>query len=167
MNGKIILVAAMDRNRVIGNGNDIPWRGKLPADMAHFRKVTDGHTVVMGRKTWESLPPKFRPLPGRTNIVLSRDPTFVAEGAQTTRTVEGVLAFARNLPLVVIGGAEIYRQFLPAADVLEITLVDAEFDGDAYFPEYDIEKWRVDYAQRHDADEKNKYSYTFVTFVRK
>ncbi len=167
MKPEIILIAAMGHNNVIGIGGDIPWRGKLPADMAHFQKLTMGEIVLMGRKTWESIPEKFRPLLGRTNIVLTRDQKYLATGAITVRDGLPALARAGNKLVFIIGGEEIYKQFLPLADRLEITIVDTVSAGDAYFPSFNESEWGVIHEEAHGPDEKNLFSYTFRTLVRK
>ncbi|GAA4392423.1 dihydrofolate reductase [Tsukamurella soli] len=131
------LVWAQAENGVIGAGGAIPWR--IPEDAKHFRGVTVGHPVVMGRRTWDSLPDRFRPLPGRTNIVVTRDRSWAADGAVPAASVDA--AVREGVPaggdLWVIGGGEIYRAALPLADVLEVTEVAGEYDGDAYAPAID------------------------------
>jgi dihydrofolate reductase len=130
------LIWAQSRNGVIGRDGELPWR--IPEDMAHFRALTDGATVVMGRRTWESLPPKFRPLPGRQNVVLSRDRGYDAPGAQVVATLAPALALA-NGECWVIGGAAVYREALAHADRLVITDVDGDYDGDVKAPEIGAE----------------------------
>jgi len=164
----LALIWAMARNRVIGRNNTLPWR--LPADLRHFRIITTGHPVVMGRKTFESL---GRPLPGRTNIVLTRDPAYSPKDCLVAHTIDEALALAArhvtaNAPLFfVIGGEDLYRQTLPIADRLYITLVDAEIDGDAFFPDIPLADWEETERETHAADDKNPYSYTFLTLQRK
>ena len=134
------LIWAQARGAVIGAGGGIPWR--LPEDLAHFREVTRGSVVVMGRRTWDSLPPRFRPLPGRENVVVTRDEDWIAEGAVVAHSLEDALApdgDPRQGDVWVIGGGEIYRQALPLADRLEITEVDLEVDGDTVAPALDDE----------------------------
>lgn len=155
----IALVAAMGRNRVIGKDGAMPWH--LPAELKHFRRVTRGQVVVMGRKTYESI---GGPLKGRTNIVLTHDPGFEAPGCEVAHSVEALVADER--PLYVIGGAQLYRQFLPHADVLHLTRIDADFDGDTFFPEIDPDEWRVVAAEPHPRDEKNAYGFTIETYQR-
>lgn len=140
---KIVLVVAMARNRAIGIDGGLPWR--LPGDLAFFKRVTMGKPLVMGRKTWESLPRK--PLPGRPNLVVTRAVGYSADGAEVHDTVEGALSRARILArdageVCVIGGAEIYRQTLPYADRLYLTEVDAEPEADTYFPDIAPAEWR-------------------------
>lgn len=139
---EIVLVAAVAKNRVIGRDNQLIWN--IPEDMAHFKALTHGHTVLMGRKTWESLPPRFRPLPGRRNIVVSRQAGYVADGAETAGSLEA--GFALQAPgekVFVIGGAEIYEQALPFATQMELTEVDLEPEGDAWFPAFAASQWQI------------------------
>ena len=137
---EVVIVAAVARNRVIGKDNRLLWN--IPEDMAHFKTLTAGHTVVMGRKTWESLPPRFRPLPGRRNIVITRQADYAALGAEVAYSLENALKLASTAATVfVIGGEQIYRQALAIADRLEITEVDREPDGDAWFPQIAAVDW--------------------------
>jgi len=137
---EIVIIAAVARNRVIGKDNRLLWN--IPEDMAHFKALTAGHTVVMGRKTWESLPPRFRPLPGRRNIVISRQPDYAAPGAEIAGSLENALKLASTAASVfVIGGEQIYTQAMAVADRLEITEVDQEPEGDAWFPEIAAVDW--------------------------
>ncbi|WP_265946647.1 dihydrofolate reductase [Dechloromonas sp. A34] len=138
----IVLIAAVAKNRVIGRDNQLIWN--IPEDMAHFKALTQGHTVLMGRKTWESLPPRFRPLPGRRNIVISRQTGYVAAGAETAGSLEAGLALlASGEKVFVIGGAEIYSQALPFATQMELTEVDLEPEGDAWFPAFAASEWQI------------------------
>ncbi len=137
---EIILIAAVARNRVIGKDNRLLWN--IPEDMAHFKTLTRGHAVLMGRKTWESLPERFRPLPGRRNIVVTRNAGYVAPGAEIAGSLEEGIALAGDVAqLFVIGGADIYAQAMPLADRLEITEVDLAPEGDAWFPEIAPAVW--------------------------
>ncbi|MBP6667026.1 MAG: dihydrofolate reductase [Ottowia sp.] len=130
---KIGLIWAQARNRVIGKNGVMPWH--LPEDLAHFKRVTLNHPVIMGRKTWDSIPPKFRPLPGRTNIVVTRQADWHEKGAQCASSLREALQQCENSNQVwVIGGAQIYAQALPLADELVVTEIDAAFDGDAHAP---------------------------------
>jgi dihydrofolate reductase len=158
---RITLIAAVAKNRVIGRDNKLPWR--LPADLAFFKKTTMGHPVVMGRKTFESI---GKPLPGRTNIVLTRQPDYEAAGCVVVRSIEEVLERFGDADLFVIGGREIYELFLPYAHRLLITMLDHEFEGDAFFPEIDPAVWKETARVPGVTDEKNPYSYSFVTFER-
>ena len=131
---EIVLIAAVASNRVIGRDNRLLWN--IPEDMAHFKALTAGHTVVMGRKTWESLPPRFRPLPGRRNIVVSRQAGYTVPGAEVADSLENALKMASTAASIfVIGGEQIYTQAMAVADRLDITEVNQEPEGDAWFPE--------------------------------
>lgn len=136
---RIALIAAIGaRTRAIGHGNSLLWH--LPEDLKLFKTLTSGHPVVMGRKTWESLPERFRPLPGRTNIVVTRDGAYDAPGAEVAASLEDALARAKRAPsgeeTFIIGGGQLYASALPFADRLYLTLVDDDTDGDTFFPEY-------------------------------
>ena len=156
---QIGLIYARARNGVIGKDNTIPWR--LPEDMKHLKETTMGCPVVMGRKTWDSLPPKFRPLPGRRNVVVTRQADWAAEGAERASSVEDALALCRGSDLVwIIGGSEIYRQALPFAHVAEITVIDADFEGQAYAPELGPE-W-VETAREHHVS-TNGLEFSFIS----
>jgi dihydrofolate reductase len=157
---KLTLVAAVARNGVIGKDNRLPWH--LPEDLAHFKALTTGNAVIMGRKTWESLPPKFRPLPQRLNIVVSRDPAYRADGATTVTSLAAAVAEADDKPAFVIGGAEIYEQSLALADCLELTEVELDCEGDAFFPAFDRQRWRETARERHRS--ASGVDYAFVTY---
>jgi dihydrofolate reductase len=155
---EIVIIVAVARNRVIGKDNTLIWH--IPEDMAHFKALTAGQTVIMGRKTWESLPPRFRPLPGRRNIVISRQADYAAVGAELADSLEGALKLAADAATVfIIGGEQIYRQALPLADRLEITEVDLEPEGDAWFPEIPAVDWQIEAKIPGDG-------YAFVTYRR-
>lgn len=159
----IVIVAAVAKNGVIGKGNAIPWR--LPEDIARFKALTMGHPVVMGRKTWESLPARFRPLPGRRNIVVTRKPDYRAPGADIAHSLdEAIKLGAGDTALFIIGGAELYAQALALAQRLELTEIDAEIDGDAYFPTFDRTQWRV--VKRLPGLSASGLGYAFVTYER-
>ncbi|MCG6937242.1 MAG: type 3 dihydrofolate reductase [Gammaproteobacteria bacterium] len=159
----ISLIAAMDRNRLIGNNNQLPWH--LPADFAHFKAVTMGKPIVMGRKTFESI---GKPLPGRTNIVLSRNPESCFEGAVCVSNFDEAMAVVPDAEeIMIIGGSTIYEMLMPRADRMYITYVDAEFDGDAWFPAIDKSQWREKESLIRAADDKNLYNCRFVTLERK
>ena len=156
---EVVVIAAAARNRVIGCENRLIWN--IPEDMAHFKALTSGHTVVMGRKTWESLPPRFRPLPNRRNIVISRQADYAAPGAEVADSLENALKLASTATLVfIIGGEQIYRQAMALADRLEITEVDLEPEGDAWFPEIAA----VDWEQTGKTDGAG---FAFVTYRRR
>ena len=157
------LIAAVARNRAIGKNNQLLWH--LPEDMKHFRETTRGKPVVMGRKTWESLPEKFRPLPGRQNIVVSRDPAYKAHGADLAGSLEGALALAGGAEEVfVIGGEQLYRAALPFADRLYLTEVELEPEADAFFPELHPAVWQE--VERRASGESMP-ACTFVVYVRR
>ncbi|MFH1657751.1 MAG: dihydrofolate reductase [Pseudomonadota bacterium] len=138
---EVVVIAAVAKNRVIGKDNQLIWN--IPEDMAHFKALTAGHTVIMGRKTWESLPPRFRPLPGRRNIVISRQTDYAAPGAELADSLENALKLASTADTVfIIGGEQIYAQAMALADRLEITEVDLEPEGDAWFPEISTVNWK-------------------------
>lgn len=158
----ISLIWAMDRRRLIGRNNGMPWR--LPAEQAYFRTVTSGHAILMGRKTYDSLSKK--PLPKRHNIVLTRERGFTAEGCTVVHTVEEALRIAERETVFVIGGSEVYALFLPVADRLYITEIDHEFEGDTYFPEFDLAEWRLVSREPGLTDEKNPYRYEFLVYER-
>ena len=137
---EIVIIAAVAKNRVIGKDNQLLWN--IPEDMAHFKALTAGHTVIMGRKTWESLPPRFRPLPRRRNIVITPQSDFAAPGAETGHSPEAANTLEKSDKTVfIIGGAEIYAQAMTLADRLEITEVDLDLEGDSWFPEIVAVDW--------------------------
>lgn len=153
---EIVIIAAVAKNRVIGKDNTLIWN--IPEDMAHFKALTSGQTVIMGRKTWESLPPRFRPLPGRRNIVISRQADFAAPGAELAGSLEAALQLAAQAETAfIIGGEQIYRQAMDVADRLEITEVDLEPEGDAWFPAIDPNRWRVDQKAEYPGFAFNTY----------
>lgn len=165
MNDKpeLILIAAVARNRVIGRNNRLPWR--LKADLAHFKSVTNGHPLVMGRKTWESL---GRPLPGRRNLVVSRIPGYQASGAEVfTSPEEAIRAAAPADKVFVIGGEQLYAQLLADADRLLLTEVWADVDGDTYLPTIDQRLFEEVRREPHGADANNEFDYDFVEYVRR
>lgn len=158
---KIGLIAALAENRVIGNNGSIPWR--IPDDMRHFKELTTGNPIIMGRKTYDSLPRK--PLPGRTNIVLSRDPAYISDGIAVCRTIEEALVIAgdshsKDKIAYVIGGGAIYSAFLPKANIMELTRVRGTYQGDAFFPEINLDEWDV-------ARVIPREGYQFETYERK
>ncbi|ENC6435368.1 type 3 dihydrofolate reductase [Aeromonas veronii] len=161
---KISMIAAMAHDRVIGKDNQMPWH--LPADLAHFKRVTLGKPVLMGRKTFESI---GRPLPGRRNLVISRNPDYQAEGIEVVGSVEAALALLAGSSveeLMVIGGGHLYAEMLPSADCLYLTRIDLAVEGDTRFPAFDDGQWqRVD-CESHPADEKNPHPYSFEIWQR-
>jgi dihydrofolate reductase len=161
---RVSIIAAQAENGIIGRAGQLPWR--LKADLQRFKKLTMGHTVIMGRKTWESI---GRPLPGRRMIVVSRQLGYQAEGVEVVTNLDDALALAQAAgeeEAFVIGGAEIYRLALPKAERLYITLVLAEVAGDTTFPEVDWETWARIESESHDADSDNEYPTLFYTFER-
>jgi dihydrofolate reductase len=158
----LTLIAAVARNGVIGKDNRLPWH--LPEDLGHFKALTTGHAVIMGRKTWDSLPPKFRPLPQRLNIVVTRDAAFRADGAVVVHSLPAAVDAAGNNQAFVIGGAEIYALALPLADRIEFTEVDIDCEGDACFPAFDRSVWHEIARERHKS--ANGLDYAFVTHQR-
>ncbi len=163
MNG-LTLIAAVAKNGVIGNSNALPWH--LPEDLRHFKALTLGQTVIMGRKTWESLPPRFRPLPGRLNIVVTRNSSYQAVGATVVNSLDEAAnkVGAGGTASFVIGGAELYVQALPLAQRLELTEIDAAFPGDAFFPEIDRAQWRE--VARSSGISAAGLGYAFTTYER-
>ncbi len=165
---RLALIVAAAENGVIGRDNKLPWH--LPEDLKYFKRVTMGKPIVMGRKTYESI---GRPLPGRTNLVITRNPDWQAEGVRTLPTVEAALSLAEDIALIdgaeelmVIGGAEIYAAALPLADRIYLTRVHAEVDGDAWLPAIDWQQWRELGRERHSAGEGNPYDYSFLVYER-
>ena len=161
---RVALVAAVARGGVIGRDSGIPWR--LPEDMRRFRTLTMGHPVVMGRRTWESLPDQFRPLPGRGNVVVTRNSDWSAQGADRAGSIEDALRLLEGEGTVfVIGGGEIYAAALPSADELLLTEIDAEIEGDTYFPDWDPDDFEEVARERHVSSDGVGYS--FVTYERR
>lgn len=152
---RIVLVAAVADNGVIGRGGDIPWH--LPEDLRHFREVTTGHTVVMGRVTYDSI---GRPLPNRTNVVVTRDPAWTAEGVTVVGSLEEALTSAGAEQVMVMGGAQVYEAAMPLADVQVLTEVHQSPDGDTFYPAFDRAEWRETRREPHDG-------YDFVWLERR
>ncbi|GAA1608858.1 type 3 dihydrofolate reductase [Kribbella sancticallisti] len=150
----VILIAAVGSNGVIGRDNDLPWR--IREDLRHFKELTLGHTLVMGRKTYDSI---GRPLPGRSTVVVTRQPDWSAEGVEVAHTLDDALKFADGNDLYVAGGGEIYRQALPYADRLELTEVDQSPAGDVTFPDFDRSSWTETSREQHDG-------FAFVSYQR-
>lgn len=160
---QIILIAAMARNRVIGRHNKLIWH--IPADLRHFRQLTLGQIVVMGRRTYESI---GRPLPGRTNVVITRNTNFSAEGIHVFHSLNDALEAFRNSDRIFIaGGADIYRQALPMADLMELTIIHRLYQGDATFPEWNPSEWEtLQTIHATDTDGTQPVSLSFVTLRR-
>ena len=169
MSIRLAMMVAKASNNVIGRNNKLPWY--LPNDLKYFKQVTFGKPVIMGRKTWESL---GKPLPGRTNIVITRQSGFQAEGAKVVATLDEAIAMAENVAFidgqeeaVIMGGAEIYALALPRADRLYLTEVHAQVEGDTWFPEYDATEWNEIGREDFQAEGPNPYDYSFVVYERK
>lgn len=156
----ITLIAAMAENRVIGKDNQLIWH--FPDDLKHFKKLTSGHHVIMGRKTYESM---MRPLPKRVNIVISRQEDYRAEGCLIARSLEEALGLVKDdeQPFI-IGGAQIYKQALEIAQTLELTLIHAEYEGDTFFPEFDTSKWKLARGEKKEADAKHAHPFEYLTY---
>jgi len=163
-----IIVAAAENN-VIGKDNTLIW--SLPADMKFFKDTTKGHPIITGRKNYESIPEKYRPLPDRTNIVVTRQPDYKAPGAIVVSSIDEAIQYTKqhfaNEEVFVIGGAEIYKQTLSLCDKIYLTRIHHSFEGDAFFPELPPTDWTLTEEKEHLADEKNKYPFTFQTWERK
>ena len=160
---KLSIIVAMSTNHIIGNENNLPWR--LSSDLMHFKKITMGKPIVMGRKTHESI---GRPLPGRDNIIITRNLYYEADGCAVVHSTEEVEKLCQQHDeIMIMGGAEIYRYFLPLAERLYVTEVHAEVEGDTVFPEFDPDEWIEVRREDLKADEKNQYDYSFVVFDRK
>ncbi len=159
---RIALIVAMSENGVIGRGGDLPWH--LSADLKRFKKITLGHTLIMGRKTFESI---GRPLPRRRSLVLSRDPAYRAPGAEVAGSLEQALAMAASEPRVfVIGGAAVFAEALPITGRLYLTRVHAEVEGDVFFPELDLDSWHLASEERSEADAKHAYAFSFRVYEK-
>ena len=157
------MIAAMANNRVIGLDNKMPWH--LPADLQHFKKVTTGKPVIMGRKTFESI---GRPLPGRRNIIITRNSEYTAQGIEVVSTPDAALELVTIAEeVMIIGGGNIYEQFLPKAERLYLTFIDLDVKGDTQFPDYNkVANWYVKEEQENHPDDKNLSSYKFVTLYK-
>lgn len=156
-------MAAIAANNALGKDNQLIWH--LPADLKRFKKTTLNHAVIMGRKTFESL---GKPLPNRTNILITRDKNYKAEGCAVVNSLKAALKAALKIDEnpFILGGAEIYKQAMPFADKLDITFVHHKFEADVFFPEIDKTIWKETFRENFKADENNKYDYSFVTFDR-
>lgn len=166
---KIVLIAAFAQNRVVGINNSLPWH--LPEDLKYFKRTTTGKAIIMGRKTYDSI---GRPLPNRTNIVISRNSELKIEGVKVVDSLQAAIDLAKEVNFIngveevmVIGGASIYEEALPQADRLYITHVHAEVKGDAYFPEVDFSQWKEISRDDYAASESNPYDYSFVVYDNK
>lgn len=159
---RLTLLVAMDEGRVIGHGNNIPWH--LSADLKRFKQITWGHTLIMGRKTFESI---GRPLPGRQTIVVTRQPDYHPPGVQVASSISTALELAQqDAEVFIVGGGEIYQQTIARATRLLVTQIHARHEGDAHFPEIDPAHWRRISSERHEPGEKNSFAYTFEEYHR-
>lgn len=159
----VTIIAAVGRNKALGKNNDLIWH--LPADLRRFKEVTRGHHVIMGRKTFESL---GKPLPHRTNIIVSRNSNYKADGCIVVGSLEEALKEAQSDPNpYILGGAQIYEQALEVADRMDLTLVHEDFEADAFFPDFSDENWEETGRQDFKKDEKNPYDYSFVQYKKK
>ena len=159
----VTIIAAVGRNRALGKNNDLIWH--LPADLRRFKSLTRGHHVIMGRKTFESL---GKPLPKRTNIIVSRNRDYEAPGCVVVSSLEEALKEAQSDPNpYILGGAEIYKQALPISDLMDLTWVHEDFEADAFFPEFDDNEWEVTGREDFRRDEENSYDYSFVQYKKR
>lgn len=163
----ISIIVAVDENNAIGKNNQLLWH--LPADMKIFKEKTTGHCVITGRKNYESIPEKFRPLPNRTNIVITRQKDYSAPGALVVHSLQQAIEKAMTTgdnEIFIIGGGEIYAQSIPLADKIYLTKVHATFEADTFFPKLNMNEWQITLSKYFNADEKNKYSFTFFELNR-
>ena len=162
------IIVAVSENHVIGKDNGLIWH--LPADMKFFKEKTKGHAIITGRKNYESIPEKFRPLPERTNIVVTRQLDYNAKGAIVVSSIDEAIEYVRthftNQEVFIIGGAEIYKQTLAICQKVYLTRIHHTFQGDAFFPELSLTEWQLKTQLSNSADEKNKYPFTFETWER-
>lgn len=159
----IILIAAVAENNALGKDNQLVWH--LPNDFKRFKTLTSGHYIIMGRKTFESFP---KPLPNRTHIIITRQKNYKYEGCFIASSLERAMEIApKNEDVFVIGGGEIYKQSLEIADKIEITKVHATFEADTYFPEIDLDKWKLVFEEHHKKDEKHNFDFTFQTYLKR
>jgi dihydrofolate reductase len=163
----ISLIAALSKNRVIGKNNDLPWH--LPDDMKYFMQTTKGHHVIMGRKNYDSIPEKFRPLPNRTNIVVTRQKDFFAPNCIIVNSIDRGIVIAgkaREQETFIIGGAQIYKEGMALTQRMYLTEIQAEIQGDTYFPEIVSSQWREVSRIHHPTDERHKFEFDFVIYDR-
>lgn len=157
----ISAIVAISENRVMGKNNQLPWH--LPADLRHFKEITLGKPIIMGRKTFESI---GRPLPGRQNIVITRDKTFQAPGCSVFHSIDSALSALNEEEAFIIGGAQLFEQMMPRIECIYLTIIHENFEGDVVFPELDISQWKEIDRLDCQPDEKNMYSYSFITLCR-
>lgn len=159
----ITIIAAIAENNALGKDNKLIWH--LPADLIRFKKTTSNHHIIMGRKTYESL---GKPLPNRTNIIITRNKNFIAKGCIVVHSLKKAIEAAKeDKNPYILGGAEIYKQAIKIADKLDITFVHHKFEADAFFPEIDTNIWEETSREYNNANEKNKYNFSFVTYIKK
>jgi len=164
---KISIIVAASENNIIGRKNDLPWH--LPADLKYFKETTMGHCVVMGRKNFESIPLKYRPLGGRTNIVITRQTDYKAEGAVVVNSIDAGIDYSRNkneTECFITGGGEIFAQSLKFCDRIYLTRIHAIIEGDVHFPELNDKEWKEVSRKDVQPDEKNKYPFSFLVYER-
>lgn len=163
----VSLIAALTQNGVIGKNNDLPWH--LPDDMKYFMQTTKGHHVIMGRKNYDSIPEKFRPLPNRTNIVVTRQTSFTASGCIIVNSIEKGVTIAENHheeEVFIIGGAEIYKQSMKFMQRMYLTEINTTLEGDVYFPEFNKAAWKEVSRVHHGKDERHLYEFDFVIYEK-
>jgi len=163
----ISIIVAVANNNVIGKDNSLIWH--LPADMKFFKEKTSGHCIITGRKNYESIPEKFRPLPNRTNIVITRQKNYLAPGATVVDSIEQAIEKAvvtGDSEVFIIGGAEIYKQCMHLANRIYLTQIHHTFEGDAFFPELNVNEWKETAKTEGSVDDKNKYAHTFHTYEK-
>lgn len=160
----ITIVAAKSQNNIIGKDNDLAWY--LPNDLKHFKAITSGHPIIMGRKTFDSI---VKPLPNRANIVVTRNPDWTADGVIVTHSLEEAISKAQEIDeeIFIIGGGKIFEEAMPLTEALEMTVIYKDFDGDTSFPEIDSDTWKEVSKEEFKADEKNQYDYAFVRYERR
>ncbi len=157
------LIAAVSENNVIGNNNNLVWH--LPADLKRFKQITSGHYVIMGRKTYESV---GKPLPDRTNIIVTTNDKFTAEGCIVVHSIKEALEYSKEQDEVfILGGGNIYEQTIDIADKIYLTRIHGKFNGDTFFVNINVQVWLVESEELHQPDEKNSYAYTFINYIRK
>lgn len=164
----ISIIVAAGSNNAIGKNNSLIWH--LPADMKFFKEKTTGHCIITGRKNYESIPEKFRPLPNRTNIIVTRQQDYLAPGAIITSSLQEAIEKARQTgdeEIFIIGGGDIFKQSIHLTDTIYLTKIEEVFDADVFFPELDLTKWNEVSRVKGVKDEKNKYDYAFITYKRK
>jgi dihydrofolate reductase len=165
MSEELSIIVAYDRNRLIGSGNELPWY--LPADLRHFKELTTGNTVIMGRKTLDSIMNRLgKPLPNRKNVILTKQSDLEIEGCEVVHSMEEAITMSSDGEIFVIGGAQIYHLAMPIADRLIVTEVNHEFEGDTYFPIVNADEWREVAREDHSSDEDNRFDYSFIEYER-